>query len=117
MRLCRELARFIGEPFVQCYTDTVSYTRPDSLEALKKKGKARFVGYATGAFFILDDVIRSGDVVVPLELVEEKIRELERFGCPPQYIHRHEEFGTGHIHIGNCVIRGRHRQFARIVGE
>jgi hypothetical protein len=45
------------------------------------------------------------------------VSRLREFGCPPEYIHRHPEFGTSHIHLSDCPIRDRVAQFAKLISE
>lgn len=113
--LCESLKNLLGIARVRCYGDTIDYTRPDALEEINKRSKSEWKAYATGSVFILRDKVEAGDVVVPLDKQEEMEQRLTSYGCPPKYVHRHEQFGTAHIHIERCPIRGREREFARIV--
>jgi len=118
-KLCRELVRFLGEELVNCHADTVDYRRIDTDMLMKSMGKTRWRVYYEGSVWIDESkgTVGAGDVVVPIELEGEMVKRLEAFSCKPEYIHRHPEFGTSHIHLSDCRIRDRVSEFARLVSE
>ena len=108
--------RFLGD-LVKCYADTIDYMRIDTAMLMRNMGKERWRAYYSGSVYIQDGKIEAGDVVVPIDMEKEMVKRLKEFGCPPEYIHRHPEFNTSHIHLSGCHIGGKERQFARIVSE
>jgi hypothetical protein len=118
-RLCRELIKFLGGEFVQCYADTIDYKRHDTAQLMKELRKETWRGYYIGSVWINEarGVVGAGDVVVPIEKTTEMAEKLKSFGCPPAYIHEHPEFKTSHVHFSNCPISNRVREFARLISE
>jgi hypothetical protein len=116
-KLCRELIEFLGEEQVKCFTDTIDYMRLDTTLLMKEMGRERWKMYYQGAVWINEDegTVGAGDVAVPIEKEDEMVEKLKKFGCPPDYIHRHPEFKTSHIHFSDCPIKGRVREFAELV--
>jgi len=118
-QLCRELAEFLGPELVKCYTDTIDYKRADTYKLMKELGKETWSAYFTGSIFINESkgTVGAGDVVTPIEKEGEMVKKLHEFGCPPAYIHKHPEFGTSHIHLEDCPIKDRVREFAKLVSK
>jgi len=115
-KICEELKRFLGAELVNCYTDTIDYTRPDTYALMKRMGKEIWKAYYQGSIWMNENRGEvSGDVVTPLEKETETIERLKKFGCPPEYIHRHTEFNTCHIHISDCKVRGRELEFVKVI--
>jgi hypothetical protein len=116
-RICEELKRFLGAELVNCYTDTIDYIRPDTYALMKRMGKEAWRAYYQGSIWVNEDKgeIGAGDVVTPLEKESETVERLKSFGCPPEYIHRHTEFNTCHIHISECKVKGRELEFVKII--
>jgi len=114
--LCRELREFLND-LVRCYTDTIDYIRTDVYRRMLEMKKELWRGYYTGAVWINEKTgcIEAGDVVVLLEDMNRMMEALKKFGCKLGYIHQHHEFGTAHIHIESCPIRGREREFAKLI--
>jgi hypothetical protein len=102
---------------VRCYPDTIDYKRSDTFKLMKEMGKEHFSAYYTGSVWVNESkgTVGAGDVVVPIEKTDEMVKKLRDFGCPPAYVHRHPEFKTAHIHLSDCPIRDRVREFARLV--
>jgi hypothetical protein len=118
-QLCRELAEFLAPELVKCFPDTIDYKRIDTHKLMKEMGKEVWSSYYTGSVWIDESkgIVGAGDVVVPIELTREMEKKLREFGCPPAYVHEHPEFRTSHIHISDCNIRNKTREFAKLVSE
>ncbi len=109
-RLIRELISLLDDnaildehvPDEEC---TISVMRPDSVNALKDKSYHRL--YDREAIFIMEnpDRLPGGDIVVPLEKVEGKIKQIRNTkGCIVTEVHsydgkRGKDLGVAHIHF------------------
>jgi hypothetical protein len=87
---------------VNCYTDTIDFTKPEVATIMRARSKEKWIpSYGTGSIAI-DEATRSimaGDVVVPIGREEETKRGLQEQGCRVTYVHTHPEFGVSHVHL------------------
>jgi hypothetical protein len=117
--LCRELRRFLRPHLVRCYKDTIDYKRLDTYVLMERRNKKAWSVYYTGSLWIDEskESIGAGDIVIPIEKEEAMVKKLHEFSCAPEFIHRHPEFGTSHVHLSNCPIKNRVRDFAKLISE
>jgi hypothetical protein len=117
-QLCRELEKFLGEALVKCYTDTISYYRHDAYELMTRLHKELYRVYYNASLFVSEsEGTATGDVVVPLEILDDKKTRLKSFGCAPVYVHEYPEHGTAHVHIEDCDIKGRIKELAELLSS
>jgi len=119
-RVVEELSRLIDPDLIRVYGGpsdcTIDVKRPDVLSALRERDKSRWAGsYGTGSIWILESTKRmeGGDVVVPIEMKDSKVEEMERYGCGVEEVHEYREFGVAHIH-GTCPVKDP-REFAKLI--
>jgi len=121
-KVIEELGRLIGPELVRVYGGlrdcTIDTKRPDVIRVMKERGKSEWIGsYGSGSVWISEETRRmeAGDIVVPLELKDMKIREMKDYGCTIEEVHEYKDFGVSHIH-GVCPIIDP-RRFARLVAK
>ncbi|MEM4977395.1 MAG: hypothetical protein QXT64_08735 [Desulfurococcaceae archaeon] len=116
-KLCRNLIEFLGPELVRCWADTIDYQRLDTYSRMKERKMTEWRAYYTGSLWVNErkGTVDAGDVVGLLEMADELARRVRGFGCRVTEIHRYPQFGTAHIHLTECPVKGKEREFARLI--
>jgi hypothetical protein len=79
----------------------------------------RYKPWYTAAIWIDEEKgnVGSGDVVVPIELTENMKEKLMSFGCKIPYIHTYENFKVSHVHIEDCHVLNKIKEFVSLISE